>query len=568
MAKISTYPNASSPQLSDMLIGSEVGDGNATKNFTIASILGLANLGSFVPYTGATENVDLGAYNLTADSAFLSNGLTVIAGLAEFNGPIQAIGTLTLDSQLIDGFGNPGTSGQLLSTNGVGTIWETYGLQEVLDAGDAAADVAIVLSGASSITAPTIESSDALIVGGTLEDADSSVGTAGQVLSSTGTGTEWISLGALFVPYTGATQALNLGIYGIIASNGSFTNDVTVLGDIALSNQFIDGSGSPGTPGQILSSTGSETLWINSSAGTGFVPYVGATQDLNLGIRGIQANGVSLGSMTVSGPSTFAGAVFDGSNSLGTPGQVLSSTGAETLWINPPAPTGLVPYTGATQSLNLGLQNIQAQDAVFFSMTVNNLVVFPGLVIDGSGSPGTPGQILSSTGSEVLWVDPSSVVDSYKGSFYDNSNQALTAGANQAVPIILGQTDAAATNGVSVVTDGTNLTRITVANAGVYNISFSAQLSNGTGSSHVADFWLRKNGQTAAFNVPNSNRNIHVQSNTSDVMAAWNYFIALNANDYIYLMWTANSLAVSINPDSSTAVKPSGPSVVVTINKI
>ncbi len=51
-------------------------------------------------------------------------------------------------------------------------------------------------------------------------------------------------------------------------------------------------------------------------------------------------------------------------------------------------------------------------------------------------------------------------------------------------------------------------------------------------------------------------------------MAAWNYFIALNANDYIYLMWTANSLAVSINPDSSTAVKPSGPSVVVTINKI
>ncbi len=497
MAKISTYPNASSPQLSDMLIGSEVGDGNATKNFTIASILGLANLGSFVPYTGATENVDLGAYNLTADSAFLSNGLTVIAGLAEFNGPIQAIGTLTLDSQLIDGFGNPGTSGQLLSTNGVGTIWETYGLQEVLDAGDAAADVAIVLSGASSITAPTIESSDALIVGGTLEDADSSVGTAGQVLSSTGTGTEWISLGALFVPYTGATQALNLGIYGIIASNGSFTNDVTVLGDIALSNQFIDGSGSPGTPGQIL-----------------------------------------------------------------------SSTGAETLWINPPAPTGLVPYTGATQSLNLGLQNIQAQDAVFFSMTVNTLVVFPGLVIDGSGSPGTPGQILSSTGSEVLWVDPSSVVDSYKGSFYDNSNQALTAGANQAVPIILGQTDAAATNGVSVVTDGTNLTRITVANAGVYNISFSAQLSNGTGSSHVADFWLRKNGQTAAFNVPNSNRNIHVQSNTSDVMAAWNYFIALNANDYIYLMWTANSLAVSINPDSSTAVKPSGPSVVVTINKI
>jgi hypothetical protein len=356
MAKISTYPNASSPQLSDILIGSEVGDGNATKNFTIASIIGLVDLSNFVPYTGAIDNVDLGSYGLTADSVIVADGLAVLAGLAQFNGPIQAIGSLTIDSQLIDGLGNPGTTGQLLSTNGSEIIWTTYGLQEVLDAGDTANNVAIVLTGTSSMTAPGIESQTALIVGGTLEDYDSSVGTAGQVLSSTGIGVEW--------------------------------------------------------------------------------------------------------------------------------------------------------------------------------------------------------------------VDIASILNSYKGSFYDNLTQNLTGGANVAVPVILRQTDAPATNGVSVVTDGTNLTRITVANAGVYNILFSAQLTNSGGSAQTVDFWLRKNGATAAFNVPDSNGKVQLQGNASYLMAAWNYFIALNAGDYVYLMWTATSTNVTMISAPTNGVHPATPSIIVTINNV
>jgi hypothetical protein len=472
-----------------MLIGSEVGDGNATKNFTIASIIGLANLGGFVPYTGATGNVDLGLYSLTADSATISDGLTVLSGLAEFNGPIQAIGSLTLDSQLIDGLGNPGTSGQLLSTNGSEIIWTTYGLQEVLDAGDTANNVAIVLSGTSSITAPTIESSDALIVGGTLEDVNSSVGTAGQLLSSTVIGTEWKTYGLQEVLDAGNTATEDINLTGTIDAN-----TVTAGQVLNVEGELKDSTGSNGSANQLLSSNGTLTQWKT----------YGLQEVLNAG-------DTAIGSITLSG-------VTSGITS---------------------------PAVEASSALIVG-----------------------GTLEDYDSSVGTSGQILSSTGIGTKWINSAAVIDSYKGSFFDNLNQALTGGANVAVPIILRQVDAAATNGVSVVTDGTNLTRITVANAGVYNISFSAQLSNGTGSSHVADFWLRKNGETAAFNVPNSNRNIHAQSNTSDIMAAWNYFIALNANDYVYLMWTANSLAVSINPDSSTAVKPFGPSVVLTINKI
>jgi len=241
MAKISTYPNASSPQLSDMLIGSEVGDGNATKNFTIASILGLANLGGFVPYTGATGNVDLGLYSLTADSATISDGLTVLSGLAEFNGPIQAIGSLTLDSQLIDGLGNPGTSGQLLSANESGTAWITYGLQEVLDAGDTAENVAIVLTGTSSMTAPTIESQTTLIVAGTLEDADSSVGSAGQALISTGTGVEWQDLYKVGSFYDSNSQTTTSGVAVpmIFGTDDISGMGVSVSADLSLNKTLI-----------------------------------------------------------------------------------------------------------------------------------------------------------------------------------------------------------------------------------------------------------------------------------------------------------------------------------------
>jgi hypothetical protein len=74
MGKISTYAQVSSPSLSDKVIGTDVDNINATKNFTIGQIIGLANLGSYVPYTGATGNVNLGSYGLTANSIIKSGG--------------------------------------------------------------------------------------------------------------------------------------------------------------------------------------------------------------------------------------------------------------------------------------------------------------------------------------------------------------------------------------------------------------------------------------------------------------------------------------------------------------
>jgi hypothetical protein len=75
MARISTYPIISTPTLNDLLIGTDVEDLNITKNFTIGDIAGLIIGGSYVPYIGATENVDLGAFDITSSAFIVGGGL-------------------------------------------------------------------------------------------------------------------------------------------------------------------------------------------------------------------------------------------------------------------------------------------------------------------------------------------------------------------------------------------------------------------------------------------------------------------------------------------------------------
>jgi hypothetical protein len=74
MAKISTYATTA-PALGDMLIGTDVNDMNSTKNFTIGSLLSLPGSTAYVPYTGALFNVDLGANDITAFAFIVPGGL-------------------------------------------------------------------------------------------------------------------------------------------------------------------------------------------------------------------------------------------------------------------------------------------------------------------------------------------------------------------------------------------------------------------------------------------------------------------------------------------------------------
>lgn len=147
----------------------------------------------------------------------------------------------------------------------------------------------------------------------------------------------------------------------------------------------------------------------------------------------------------------------------------------------------------------------------------------------------------------------------YFGSFYSTQDQT-NAGANTANKMTLNTTDIS--NGVSIVSSS----RITIANAGVYNIQFSAQLDKTDSGDDVVDIWLQKNGS----NVANSNTQTTLAGNNGKHVAAWNFFVNAAAGDYYELCWSSPDAAVFLNyvASQSTPTRPAIPSVILTVNKV
>jgi len=149
------------------------------------------------------------------------------------------------------------------------------------------------------------------------------------------------------------------------------------------------------------------------------------------------------------------------------------------------------------------------------------------------------------------------------GAFQDSTDQ-VAANTTTAYAMTFNTTDYS--NGVSVVSNS----RMTVKNYGIYNLQFSAQLVNTDSSIHDIDIWFRKNGT----NIPASNSRNSVPNSHGGVdghtIAALNYYIELNANDYVEIMWATDNTAVSIqqlatrtSPDT-----PSTPSVIATMQYV
>lgn len=76
MPKISSYPIISIPGLEDLLIGTDINNLDETKNFRLSDISVLLGSG-YVPYTGATGNINLGAFGITSNSFIKSGGTSL-----------------------------------------------------------------------------------------------------------------------------------------------------------------------------------------------------------------------------------------------------------------------------------------------------------------------------------------------------------------------------------------------------------------------------------------------------------------------------------------------------------
>jgi hypothetical protein len=143
-----------------------------------------------------------------------------------------------------------------------------------------------------------------------------------------------------------------------------------------------------------------------------------------------------------------------------------------------------------------------------------------------------------------------------------SSNQSQTTTANTATLMTLNTTDF--TNDVSIATS-----KITVTNAGIYNLQFSVQMQSTDNAPQDVFIWLKQNGtditgSTGKVGLP-------ARKNPSDPfhsVIGWNYYLSMAANDYVQIYWSTTNANVSIQfyAASGTPTKPSTQSVVATLS--
>ena len=397
--------------------------------------------------------------------------------------------------------------------------------------------------------------------------------TISDIISVTGSST--------YVPYTGATANVDLGAYDITAT--------TFIKLGGLSTEFLKADGS----------IDSNTYALASSLAS-YVPYVGATNNLDLG-------GNDLIATTIIKSGGLA------TEFLKADGSVDSNTYLTTAIIS-----GLVPYTGATGNVDLGSKRLTAQslrittdDAEmvgiscfpsaqdFFEIGSNGWTVSGFLVdfvnnryflgdwgsaVNGTyikvddantrielskgiytnGSEGSSGQVLTSQGAGLpaTWSTP--FVVPTLGSFYDTTVQGTAGTAFEVMQF--NSTDIS--TGVSIVNDGLgDPTKITFSASGVYNIQFSAQLKKiGGGGATLFYIYLIKDGVP----VPNSTTAVTLENNGDLLVAAWNWFITVSLlPSYCQIGWYTNNTNGELHYDAAPIVGiPAIPSVILTVNRV
>ena len=145
------------------------------------------------------------------------------------------------------------------------------------------------------------------------------------------------------------------------------------------------------------------------------------------------------------------------------------------------------------------------------------------------------------------------------GAFQSTVDQTAAV-ANTAYAMTFNTTDYA--NGVTVASNS----RITVADAGIWNLQWSGQFENPDSQDHDGRAWLKINGtvvtgSTGFFAVPSKHGAVN-----GHALIGWNYFVSLNANDYVELWWEADNTAVSIQAYAASGNYPSTASLIATMS--
>lgn len=142
------------------------------------------------------------------------------------------------------------------------------------------------------------------------------------------------------------------------------------------------------------------------------------------------------------------------------------------------------------------------------------------------------------------------------GVFYSSSTQTNPV-ANTAMAVTYNVITES--HGVTV-DSGSPDSKIYVAQSGVYNFQFSAELDKTGGAATSVYFWFRING----VDIPYSASQVVINGPNDQTVPAWNYITSMSQNDYFQLMWSSPDTAVVLKATAAAAPVPAIPSIIMT----
>lgn len=362
-----------------------------------------------------------------------------------------------------------------------------------------------------------------------------------------------VKLGKKFWRIFGLGVALVILLFGILAYRGSnnYPNSSIARDLYCGSFGWLDRSCKLNNNWIAKDQKTNEYVLIAGNKNTAILDTAGAKTvlEFNRRLSGVTAIGCLYGPGGASGTSGATGATgAGGAAGAGgaTGGTGVTGSGGATGPQGPQGPTGA---TGAT-----GAQGIQGETGATGA---------PGVCTKGDqGDPGPQG-VQGIQGIQGIQGPPgaSGMASAYYGSFDSRVNQTLA----ENTPGAMYFENTTLSNGVNMVSDGVHPSRITIANAGVYNIQFSAQLHNngGGGSGAQAVIWLKKNGSDEPFSATN----VSVNTNSPFVVAAWNFVVSASAGDNYQLYWSTNHANIGIDAYAANGTRPGIPSIILTVTQ-
>jgi hypothetical protein len=157
-----------------------------------------------------------------------------------------------------------------------------------------------------------------------------------------------------------------------------------------------------------------------------------------------------------------------------------------------------------------------------------------------------------------IFVRPTIEQQKYYGQFLKTTDQSPTA-INTANAITFDSSPIS--NGISI---GSPASRIVVSESGLYNFAATYQLTSTSSSTKNIWLWFRVDG----VDVPDSSILVTLSSNNEYKAVCRSDFFTLDANQYVQLMWAADSTAVTLDAVAPTAFAPGSPALILAVTQV